>query len=306
MEVLRFLEGIRCPFLDTFFSIITVFGEETMFILLGILFFWCIDKKQGYYLLFIGFIGTVINQFLKLTFRVERPWVKDKNFTIVESAREAATGYSFPSGHTQSAVGIYGGIGRWNKNKIIRIASIVLCILVPISRLYLGVHTPIDVAVSFVIALALVFVLYPLLNKSTESKSSIRVVLLIMVVLTFGFLLYANLYKFPKDIDISNLNEGIKNSYKMLGCALGIWITFEVDSKYINFSTKASIPAQILKLVLGLIPLLLIKSVLKEPLYSLFNGSFIADFIRYLLLVVFAGCVWPLTFKFFSKIGNKE
>ena len=148
MELLYWLESIRTPIGDTFFSLITHFGEETLFIIAGLLFFWCIDKMEGYFLLSVGLSGTVINQFLKLWFRIPRPWVKDPNFTIVESARAEATGYSFPSGHTQSSVGIFGGLARWNKTLWLRGISIALCVLVPLSRLYLGVHTPLDVGVS--------------------------------------------------------------------------------------------------------------------------------------------------------------
>ena len=103
MEFLYFLESLRNPFCDALFSLITTLGEETIFIVMAILFFWCINKWEGYYLFTVGLIGTVINQFLKLWFRIPRPWVRDPNFTIVESAQEAASGYSFPSGHTQSA-----------------------------------------------------------------------------------------------------------------------------------------------------------------------------------------------------------
>ena len=110
MNFLKWLESVRTPFFDVFFSLITHLGEETVFIVVGLVFFWCINKKQGYYLLSVGFLGTVINQFLKLTFRIPRPEKLSPGFTIVESAREAATGYSFPSGHTQTAVGVFGGL----------------------------------------------------------------------------------------------------------------------------------------------------------------------------------------------------
>ena len=168
MEILKFLESIRLPFLDSFFSLVTHLGEETVFIVVGILFFWCINKKEGYYLLSVGLIGTVVNQFLKLWFRIPRPWVKDPDFTIVESARAEATGYSFPSGHTQSSVGIFAGIARWNKKLTVRILCISACVLVPLSRLYLGVHTPLDVGVSLIIALILVFGFYPIVKAYLE------------------------------------------------------------------------------------------------------------------------------------------
>ena len=145
MAFLRFLEGIRTPIGNVFFSTVTHLGEETIFILVGLLFFWCISKKQGYFILSVGFLGTVMNQFLKLVFRIPRPWVRDPEFTIVESARAEATGYSFPSGHTQSSVGVFGSIARITGNKVLRILCIAACVLVPLSRLYLGVHTPADV-----------------------------------------------------------------------------------------------------------------------------------------------------------------
>ena len=88
MQILYWLEGIRCDLLDTFFSLITHLGSETLFIAIAIVVFWCVGKTQGYYLMTVGFFGTVINQFLKLLFRIPRPWVKDPSFTIVESARE--------------------------------------------------------------------------------------------------------------------------------------------------------------------------------------------------------------------------
>ena len=55
MEFLRFLENLRTPVGDTFFSIITHLGEETLFIIAGLLIFWCINKKKGYYILSVGF-----------------------------------------------------------------------------------------------------------------------------------------------------------------------------------------------------------------------------------------------------------
>jgi hypothetical protein len=74
MAFLRFLESIRTPVGDALMSFITLFGEETLFIVLALVFFWCVDKKRGYYLLFTCFTGTICIQFLKMTFRIPRPW----------------------------------------------------------------------------------------------------------------------------------------------------------------------------------------------------------------------------------------
>lgn len=305
MELLYWLESIRTPIGDTFFSLITHFGEETLFIIAGLLFFWCIDKMEGYFLLSVGLSGTVINQFLKLWFRIPRPWVKDPNFTIVESARAEATGYSFPSGHTQSSVGIFGGLARWNKTLWLRGISIALCVLVPLSRLYLGVHTPLDVGVSIVIALALVFGLYPLIRNAQNSSKTMRLLLVSMTVLAVAYVLFIEFYPFA-DVDPTKFASGAKNAYTMLGCMLGVWVTYEVDSRYTNFETKAVWWAQLLKLLLGFALIMGIRAGLKTPLYTLTGGHYFADGIRYFIMVLFAGCIWPLSFRRFSLLGHKK
>ena len=115
MSFLYLLEGIRCPFLDRLFSLITELGGETLYMAVAIAVYWCVSKGLGYYILTTGFVGTIANQFLKLCFRIPRPWVLDPDFSIVESARAGATGYSFPSGHTQNAFSSFGCLGMWTK-----------------------------------------------------------------------------------------------------------------------------------------------------------------------------------------------
>ena len=265
------------------------------------MFFWCIDKKKGYYLLAVGFLGTVLNQFLKLWFRIPRPWVRDPGFTIVESARAEATGYSFPSGHTQSAAGVFGGIARISRKRVIQCLCILACVLVPLSRMYLGVHTPADVGVSLLVAAFLIFVLHPTVEWAMTGKNKMRVFLGAMVVLAVVFLLFVYCYPFPADVDSHNLESGVKNAWKILGCILGLMVAYEVDEAYTHFETKAVWWAQVLKLVLGLLPILAIKSGLKEPLYDLFRGNYAADGVRYFLITAFAGAVWPMTFRWFRK-----
>lgn len=306
MEFLYLLEGLRTPLGDAFFSFITHLGEETLFIVFGLLVFWCMDKWEGYYLLSVGLTGTVVNQFLKLWFRIPRPWVKDPSFTIVESARAEATGYSFPSGHTQSSVGIFGSLARWNKHTRLRAICILLCVLVPLSRMYLGVHTPADVGVSVLVALALIFGIYPLIRSAMTDPKTARLLLAGMTALALANLAFVSLYPFPADVDVSNLEHGVGNAYKMLGCMLGVWLTYECDLRWTKFDTRAPLPGQLLKLVLGFAILLAIKAGGKAPLQALFANDFLADGLRYFLMVVFAGCIWPLTFRFFAKIGNKK
>ena len=295
MKVLYALESIRAPWLDTVMAAITHLGEETVFMVAALFVFWCVSKRHGYYLLAIGFAGTVLNQFLKLLFRIPRPWVLDSNFTIVESARAQATGYSFPSGHSQNAIGTFGGIARFARRKWVRAAAIVAAVLVPLSRMYLGVHTPLDVGVAAVIAVALVFALYPLMERSDSRHGVMGAVLAVMLALAVGYLLFVSLYPFPADVDAANLASGVENAWKLLGATVGMLVGWWLDVRFIHFDTRAVWYVQLIKLVGGLALLLGIRAALKAPLAAAL-GAGAGGAVRYGVMVLFAAAVWPMVF----------
>jgi membrane-associated phospholipid phosphatase len=305
MELLYALESIRTPFFDKLMGLVTNLGGEAVFIVAAIIVFWCLNKSCGYYMMTVGFAGTIINQFLKLWFRIPRPWVKDPNFTIVESARAEATGYSFPSGHTQNAFAVFGAPARFFKNTALRIIFILLIALTAFSRMYVGVHTPLDVGVSLIVGTILVFVIYPFFRDMDKSPKKVYIIFSIFIVLAAAFVAFVELYDFPADIDAENYASGLKNAYMILFCAIGLMLTFFIDAKYVHFPTQAVWWAQIIKVVVGLAILLALKSVLKAPLLALFGGHSIAHGVRYFIVILFAGIVWPMTFKFFAKLGKK-
>lgn len=302
MEFLYLLESIRTPFLDQVFSLITHLGSELVFMVLAVVMFWCVNKSQGLYLLSVGCFGTTVNQFLKITCRVPRPWVRDPDFTIVESARADATGYSFPSGHTQNSVGTFGCLAMGAKKNWARILFIALAVLTAFSRMYLGVHTPSDVLVSAVIALVMVLAMYPLFRGLEEKPERGLWILLGLFAVNVLYVLYANLWQFPADVDPENLEHGVKNAAKLMGALLGMAIGYGIDLKWIRFKTEATVVGQILKCVLGLAIVLAIKEGLKPVLGS---GS-LSSAVRYGLITLFAAGVWPMTFPFFAKLGRKK
>ncbi len=305
MEFLRLLESIRTPIGDAFWSFVTLFGEETLFIVLALVFFWCIDKKRGFFLLFTCFAGTICIQVLKMIFRIPRPWVIDPKFTIVESAREAATGYSFPSGHTQCAAGLWGGIARSAKKRSVQIGGAALALLVGFSRMYLGVHTPLDVLVSLGIALVLIFGLYYVVYLGFDKPKGIYIASGVLLLAAIANLLFVTLYQFPADVDPTNLANGQKTAWQMLALAIGVCIIYPLDRHWLKFETKAVWWAQLLKLAIGVGLVLAVRVGLKAPLNAMF-GVNIGAGVRYFLIVVVAGILWPLTFRFWSKLGHKK
>lgn len=286
----------------------TFFGEELLFIVLALAVFWCVDKREGYYLLFVGFFGTILNQFLKLLCRIPRPWVKDPSFKPVESAVGSATGYSFPSGHTQNVTGTLGGIARWSKGTGLRVLCVAVLLLTSFSRMYLGVHTPLDVGVSLVIGVVLVFVFYPIVRKATEDTKYMATLLGIMLTLSFAFVLYANLWAAPAEgaEALENLREGRKNSYSLFGALLGFCVAYPLERRFIRFEEKAVWWVQIIKVVGGLVGLLAIKEGLKL-LFSTVGFTWLGtNAIRYFAVVLFAALIWPLVFPHLNRLAARR
>lgn len=306
MSVLYWLESIRNPFLDALMQFFTYFGDELLFIVLALTVFWCVDKREGYYLLFVGFFGTILNQFLKLLYRIPRPWVKDPTFQPVDSALSGATGYSFPSGHTQNVTGTLGCIARWSKRAGVRVLCVVVLLLTAFSRMYLGVHTPLDVGVSLAIGVVLVFAFYPIVRKAAEKPKYMAVLLGVMVALSFAFVLYANLWAAPAQgaEALENLREGQKNSYSLFGALLGFCVAYPLERRFIRFAEKSVWWVQVIKVVGGLIGLLIIKEGLKLVFSAVGFTWLGTNAIRYFAVVLFAALVWPLVFPYLNRLAS--
>ena len=309
MGFLRWLESVRVPALDVLFSGITYFGDELAFLALALLLFWCVDKRTGYYVFVVGLFGTLANQFLKIACRIPRPWVLDPEFTIVEAARAAATGYSFPSGHTQNAVGTFGAIALRTKKRWVRWACMALLLLVPVSRMYLGVHTPLDVGVAFLMALALLAAFYPVFRSDEKTQKAMPYLLAAGIALAGLFVLYVSSIRAdfaPGSEDESNLSHAVKNAWSLLGAIAGLLAVYFHERRTGGFETRAPLLGQALKFTLGLALVAGVKAALKPAFYALLPVG-PADCVRYFLVVLLAGCVFPKTFVWFAKLGqNRE
>ena len=220
-------------------------------------------------------------------------------------------GYSFPSGHTQSAVGYLGSIARFTSRWWLRAVCIVLALLVAVSRMYLGVHTPADVGVGLLISLVLVFALYPLLESTLWFPNRMYLIIAAMLALSGAFVVvYMELTVPPVGSAevlmeaYGNWAEAHKNAYSLLGAVSGVLPVYFFDSKVLQFPTRAPWWGQIVKLAGGVALVLAVKTLLKAPLLAFCGGHDAAHALRYFLVVLVAGCLWPMTFRFFEKYAK--
>lgn len=177
LNYLLLLQTIREAFggvFDSYMLKITSFAETlpTFLFLAGI--YWCVDKRMGQCMGWNTALACTWSQFLKAVCKIDRPWVRDGRIHPVEAAVPAASGYSFPSGHTARAVASWGVAGScaWRKGKQDqKYAGALLWILTALilfSRNYLGgVHTPQDVIAALLLGLAWFFCIEKLLDWVT-------------------------------------------------------------------------------------------------------------------------------------------
>lgn len=305
MGILSALESIRTPFLDQVFLCISQLGGEIAFTAVILIALWCVNKRAGFWMFFSWGCGTALNQTVKALCKIPRPWVRDPSLTPVDAALDgefAARDYSFPSGHTQSVLGLFGSLSVFVRRRWMTILSACLVLLTGLSRLYLGVHTPADVVGAILIGLAIVFLMAWLSSLEADKPWISWVAGGILIALSLILLIYASL----SDLTDPSIAEAAKHGWEMLGASIGLTAAWQLDRKWLHFDTHAVWYAQIAKMAVGLVFALLIWQGLKQPLLNLFHGSHAADGVRYLLLALFAGFVYPLTFRFWSRLGSKQ
>lgn len=305
MELLRALEAIRHPFLDQVVAAVTMLGDETFFMAAGMFIFWCINKKWGFRFMIIGLSGSVVNQLLKAIFLIPRPWVLDPEFTIVESAREGASGYSFPSGHTQTAANVFGTLALWLRRRWVTAVCVAFILLIGFSRMYLGVHTPLDVGVSLIVGAVTVLGFGWLFQKMENCRKGKIGIGLGALALAVIFLLYVYLAPVTERNIAEFDAHAVENAWKLLGTTAGMLLAWWVDDRRTHFEVKAVWWAQILKLVLGLVLVVAAQKGLKPVFAALFGGAAFPHAIRYFCMAVVGGVLWPMTFGFWSQFGRK-
>lgn len=275
LEIIKFIQQIANPFWDVFFIIISAMSEEFIIIALLGLLYWCMDKRLGYKIGFLYVLNAPLNLIIKAFVNAPRPIGSEGIRSIY---KETATGSSFPSGHSQLGGGLFYFLFKNDKCIIRRAVFLIIAILIPVSRLYLGVHYPVDVVVGFILGVIMVYVSGAIFEKLYERHTA-WLVLFALPAIVFCII------------------DGGSDSCKMAGLIIAFLFGMVIEKKYIDFSVKASLPVQILKYVCGVAFVILLRSGMK----LIFPDGALWGFIRYFVIGIFVTIVYPLLIK---KIGT--
>lgn len=286
MDFLYFLQNMQNPFLDVIFKTFTFLGEQYFIMLVFCWLAWFNDKDFAHKTGFAFCLGMGINQVLKLVFCVQRPWILDKRITPNPKVIEGATGYSFPSGHTQSGVTVFGSLATWFKKRIPKIVCIVLAILVGVSRLYFGVHTPLDVLTSFIIGAMVIFIAQGLYKLCIKHETT---ALWLTLLVSFLMVVFAIYKPYPVYHNIEYSYDCIKIAGAIGGFIVGWYIDRRVVKYKIDKNTKFKIPKTVLGIVLLLIIKMLFKSIPFENYFLMYFENF--------TLILWCVLIYPMLLK---------
>ncbi len=240
-DFLIWIQGFENPYLTGFFSFVSDLIAPIPMSVFAIIIYWCISKKKGIGLALSVISAVTVNTALKLIFRVPRPFLVDDKIVKMDDTE----GFSFPSGHSQQA----GTLGRFAygavKKKSYGILLWVLIILtVGTSRMYLGMHTPLDVLVGatlgiLITAAVLIFVSY------TEKIKKPYMLHLITLVSALAMIFSG----FDKDL------------LTMTALSFGAVTGYMADVKYISYKEPSGVKNKILAGIIGLLTVGAIKGI---------------------------------------------
>ena len=299
MDILLFFQSIRSDILTAIFTTFTICTEQVAVVLIAAIMYWCIDKKCGQRLLFAVTGSITINSGLKNFFKAPRP-IGSKN---LESLRtETATGYSFPSGHTQTATTVWVALIEYFRKWWITLLGIIMILGAGISRLYLGVHWPEDVFIGWILGIFVSIIFIKLFDYVDQNKNY--------------YILFLTLIAFAVIVYFFMGEELVKSFALYTGFVLG----YIVEDKFIDFSTEESkkkaniftnakskpkLSTKILRFIVGIITLGIVYAALKSLVILLqidtIEGiSLLADYIRYTIVVFWGIAGVPFLFERFG------
>ncbi len=281
LEFLKMLEGIRTDFLNGLFELITMLGEETLLIVLIVVLWFAVNKDFAQKLFFVSMLSLGVNCVLKNVARVPRPFASGE----VSCVRpETATGYSFPSGHTQSFSVWSTAVAIKLKKAWISALVGVLIALVAFSRMYLGAHYPADVIVGAALGIAFAFIGSALYDKSKNKRKLYLLFILIFSPFLVIFMFWAD----PQ----------FKNFYKFYGMLAGLLLAVMFEEKFAPLAYDLAWWKKLIRIAIGIVCAVAVKEGLKLLYFSdILQVTFVFDTIRYFVLVFVVGGLCPLLFK---------
>ena len=288
---------------DEIFNSISKFAVDILPFLPFVI-FWGVDKAWGYFFLTCQWVSEVVNGLIKLTVCAYRPWIRSELIEPAGDSKTAATGYSFPSGHTKTATTVYGCVFLWQKDKRkwLAVTCAVLILLTGFSRNFLGVHTPQDVIVGFIESVFLIFIIRTVGKRAEGNEKLLDILTIVGIAFVIVSLIYIQVKPYPMDYDAAgnllvNPSKMMNDCFKACGALMGFLFGSYADRHYIHYEIPTGHRNLPILVAIGVGLAFAWKEYFGPATVGLAFGGHWGNFIARLIMLLFAMCVWPIVIK---------
>lgn len=299
VNLIEWLQKAAGSAIQTIAKAMTFVGGETVTLLILMILLFCYKKEAGKRCGFTMVAASMWYPMIKNIVMRVRPYMAHPDrieaLTVVEADADPMNilqqGYSFPSGHSATAVSMYGSIAREIRKKWMWWLAVIVPVLIGLSRFAVGVHYPTDVVAGWLVGLAAV-AFSALLEKKIRTE---RVRNLILLAMTVPGIFWCT----------------SRDYFTALGLLIGMVTAFPYEKKYVRFQDTRNVFAMILRVLGAFVIYAVLNTVMKLPFDKewLNNGTMGANLIRSaryaILLFVLVG-VYPRVFPVFEKIGGNK
>ena len=164
LEMIRFIQEYRTPFLDEFFKFLNYFDRPEFFFVLVPMIWLGKGWKWGFRLFYILFLCSLAIHGLKDLFHLPRPFHVDPSVALIH-----VNGYGLPSGAAASSILLSGLMINYWKSRWKWCVAIVYVALVSFSRIYLGVHYFTDLLGGWIVGLSF-WALFTYVRRPLEKR----------------------------------------------------------------------------------------------------------------------------------------
>lgn len=287
------------------FLVITNIGSENINIGIFCLAYLAVDKKFGRRMIVFFGITSYFTSFLKWSFRDPRPPANAYQLNEFPDTGYGETSYGFPSGHTTNSVSVWGysylaSQDMEKKKRVpLQIIFIALLLLVPYSRLVIGVHDVDDIMGGYtlgIISIITLMILEPKIEKRIQAWNIWTRIFIGMAATIAMWLLGSAILAL---IHPEDQGRQIEDLALVCGLLMGASIGIPLEEKYVEYHPE-NLPLKF-KALAGIIGLVLTFGIYLglSALFGLFPEEIYAytRFVRYTLVTGIVCVLIPLLLK---------
>ncbi len=315
IDYLLFLQNIRNATgtaLPEFLGMVSKIAVSELPVMMICFVYWALDRQAGKRIIGGFSLGLFMNGLLKLIFCVYRPWIRDARVLPYGDAKVAATGYSFPSGHSTWATGCFGGVGEWLRQQGRRILCVLFwgfAVLVYFSRNFLGVHTPQDVLVGFGATALSMFAVYKLEAWTDEDPKRDFYVMAAGLAICVAAAIFYYVKPYPLDFSADGTllvdpMKMIKDSFQGIGMLAGYVVCRAIERRGFDFDHVLTMRERIVCSVVGLIPFYFMLTSGMTAMNDLV-GTLPKNVIMFAAIVFYAMVLMPAAMSLYARFQRR-